>query len=457
MQFGLRKRNAPEGFYSEKSQEKRNEVARSRVEFTLQSKRRRRSETEPEELQLDVDALMRDLGFDYSTKMTSVLPKMPKKLQWSPVKSPITERAKAPRGWTLDEPDLRDDELDAQIKRCKERIRGNIMAHAYEFKLKELMEQAKERDAMMAKYPGFEWAVVQRLNELDQILRWLQSESKYNLVSTVRAVAAAYKSSTLAWSYGFVTYWSKGVQLCQPRPFNWEEFHYINELHEGHTAFWVEGLWEPGPQNLAAAAARPFGTNPGRWTIPIEVSLRIPARLGSAPYSDFEFEMKDDTGADMMKICEPDLTYLQSLDPTPGGAPNDLPPLMGAKTFWMANGLSHAYIIRSMQANIFDPQSNDYLGRTWDSVPAIIAPPTEKTRLNGPWLRKKFYVASSPESKRLWVYNYNPSINNRNHPHKIITATRAQIDAPFPPDSSIEPIANFPGLDPNIASGVPAP
>lgn len=69
------------------------------------------------------------------------------------------------------------------------------------------------------------------------------------------------------------------------------------------------------------------------------------------------------------------------------------------------------------------------MASVWDSIPVIIGAPGDKIRLNGPWMRKKFYVASS-ESKRVWVYNYNPSINSRNHPQKIITATKAQIDAP---------------------------
>lgn len=90
---------------------------------------------------------------------------------------------------------------------------------------------------------GLSWPVVQRLQTLGGTLKWLQSEDdKYELVANVTNIMAAYRSGQLRWNPGLVTYWSKGVQLCQPRPFKWDEFDLINAEHAGHTGFWVEGV-----------------------------------------------------------------------------------------------------------------------------------------------------------------------------------------------------------------------
>lgn len=60
-------------------------------------------------------------------------------------------------------------------------------------------------------------------------------------LSNIEALLEAYRSRKLQWT-GLVTYWSKGEQLCQPRPFNWDEFEAINRKHHGHKNFWVEGV-----------------------------------------------------------------------------------------------------------------------------------------------------------------------------------------------------------------------
>lgn len=52
----------------------------------------------------------------------------------------------------------------------------------------------------------------------------------------------AYRSKSLPWAIGLVTYWAKGKQLCQPRPFDWDEFEAINTANEDHKSFWVEGV-----------------------------------------------------------------------------------------------------------------------------------------------------------------------------------------------------------------------
>jgi hypothetical protein len=99
--------------------------------------------------------------------------------------------------------------------------------------------------ARMDVYPKLSWPVVQRLEVLAKILEWLGKEDEkdeYQQVENVKAIIKAYKDKTLDWNPDLVTYWSKGAQLCQPRPFKMDEFMHINVQHEGHTGFWVEGV-----------------------------------------------------------------------------------------------------------------------------------------------------------------------------------------------------------------------
>jgi hypothetical protein len=94
-------------------------------------------------------------------------------------------------------------------------------------------------------YPKLSWPVVQRLEVLAKTLEWLVKEDEkdeYQQVDNVKAIIKAYKDKTLDWNPELVTYWSKGAQLCEPRPFKMDEFMHINVKYEGHTGFWVEGV-----------------------------------------------------------------------------------------------------------------------------------------------------------------------------------------------------------------------
>lgn len=99
---------------------------------------------------------------------------------------------------------------------------------------------------MASRYPdGLSWDVVQRLDTLEGILGHLrESGDEFDQSANVEALIKAYRSGQLEWT-GLVTYWSKGVQLCQPRPFDWDEFEAINRKHKGSSAFWVEGVRSP--------------------------------------------------------------------------------------------------------------------------------------------------------------------------------------------------------------------
>lgn len=86
-----------------------------------------------------------------------------------------------------------------------------------------------------------------RLDSLKAIHAFLENDGDpFQLLSNCRAVIEAYRSGQLGWNPGLVTYWSNGKQLCQPRPFDWDEFEAINAKHNGHKDFWTEPVGQ-GP------------------------------------------------------------------------------------------------------------------------------------------------------------------------------------------------------------------
>lgn len=87
--------------------------------------------------------------------------------------------------------------------------------------------------------------VIRRIHELEGMKTDLEeSLDRSKQLPNIEALLEAYRSGQLDWNSGLVTYWSKGVQICQPRPFDWDEFELINSEHEGHQGFWTEGVSE---------------------------------------------------------------------------------------------------------------------------------------------------------------------------------------------------------------------
>lgn len=85
--------------------------------------------------------------------------------------------------------------------------------------------------------------VLMRIKSLKDIYRSIRGTSDTNKqFKNVKALLKAYRQKKLGWTPGLVTYWSNGEQLCQPRPFNWDEFETISDKHNGREGFWVEGV-----------------------------------------------------------------------------------------------------------------------------------------------------------------------------------------------------------------------
>ncbi|KAJ5425036.1 hypothetical protein N7465_000106 [Penicillium sp. CMV-2018d] len=361
---------------------------------------------------LDPAALALDLNKSYEGEIPP--PTRPKRqTRWQqPAANPIMRLQHTPKGWNDQEPDLDPDDLDAQIARCRERISDNIMTRTFESRLRELLQEQKSRAAMMALQPaGLSWPVVQRLDTLQGTLEWLQKgNDEYELVANVTNIMAAYRAGQLRWIPGLVTYWSRGAQLCNPRPFRWDEFKIINAQYAGHTGFWVEGLDGPGPgAQRAEWVATPY---PGKWqcTTFMNISIQLPestivptGAFNPAPGQTSmpnSLVFVDDTGADIMQINKSDMRDLMSNNRDPNGIDPPFPPLIGTLPMLMANGASEHFICRQFEVNMYDLVNQDFFSPLWHPVQVLVYDDTftkAQGRLNGPWPRYRLYSASAPD------------------------------------------------------------
>lgn len=90
---------------------------------------------------------------------------------------------------------------------------------------------------------GLSWAVIQRIDTLKLAQTHLREQGdRYDQLKNLEAILTAYRRRKLDWNDDLVTYWSYGKQLCQPRPFRWDEFEAINSAHQGTKSFWTEGV-----------------------------------------------------------------------------------------------------------------------------------------------------------------------------------------------------------------------
>jgi hypothetical protein len=84
--------------------------------------------------------------------------------------------------------------------------------------------------------------VYERINSLRAIQKDLKKSDKTHQLPNLQAILQAYLDGKLHWTPGLITYWSNGVKLCEPRPFNWDEFEAINAAHGRGGSFWTEGV-----------------------------------------------------------------------------------------------------------------------------------------------------------------------------------------------------------------------
>ncbi|KAJ5813132.1 hypothetical protein N7447_010155 [Penicillium robsamsonii] len=161
---------------------------------------------------------------------------------WGPREVPITDQSQLPDGWSVDEPDLNEADVDGQIERCKERISEAIMPHFFQSRMETFTAIKQERMDMINSEPkGLSWEIVQRLDSLKKLERSLEDEDEDNNLSNVRALMTAYRSGKLIWDRESVSYWSNGGLIAGPKKLNIQELYSLSAKH-GPTGFWVEGV-----------------------------------------------------------------------------------------------------------------------------------------------------------------------------------------------------------------------
>ncbi|OQE36736.1 hypothetical protein PENCOP_c011G05020 [Penicillium coprophilum] len=351
---------------------------------------------------LDPAALALDLKNSYEGKLPLPAPRPERQTRWrQPATNPIERFEDTPKGWNHDEPDLDPNDLESQITRCHERISDNIMIHQFQFKLQELLRKQTYRNEMMAlEPPGLSWPVVQRLKSLRGMLEWLGSKGdEYESAANVAGLIEAYQSGKLKCNAGLVTYWSHGVQLCEPRPFRWDECDLLSAEHDGQKGFWVEGLHGPGvnQQRLQWLTHEDL-TVAARFTGNMNMCLKLhdlPGRLSRCT----ELSFIDDTGASIMQINRSDLMQLLSMNVDNQGNLPPNPTILGVSNLSFANGHASFFTCVRLEVNMWDPVTNTWLSPIWHPVPVVLyddifGPP--ELRLNGPWPRHRMYTASAP-------------------------------------------------------------
>ncbi|KAJ5165598.1 uncharacterized protein N7500_007428 [Penicillium coprophilum] len=291
-----------------------------------------------------ISDLLPDLATSYVGRFKLPARERPKRKAWPRQSSPLIDPDKLPSGWSMAERDLAPHDLDAQIERCHVRIKENIMPHIFEHKLKVLEIWQASRNALVESEPGnHSLEVFKRLEIPRNMEHELESSDDFNQLPNVRALLRAYRGGMLHWNQKLVSYWSKGVQLCQPRPFNWDEIEVLNAHHSGRTGFWMEGLVGPGPTYSLAVIGLSGQPPPnGTFTRMYMIAIRVP---GTRWYAELDFIY--DTRACIMSIFAGDLQNII-------GRSTAEPPIMGLNTVEMAAGRKQTGSVIELEVTILD-------------------------------------------------------------------------------------------------------
>ncbi|KAJ5618471.1 hypothetical protein N7528_006582 [Penicillium herquei] len=326
-----------------------------------------------------------DLHVSYVDKVKIPVIKRGNKQIWPSIgDKPTNDRSKAPPGWNDKEPDLDPEDYDAQIQRCDERIQEGIMPLIFEWKKEEFQNLKAYRDKLFEGLEGYSRDTAERIICLEKMVEDLQQPDKdyFEQISNAWAILQAYRSRRIEWIEGLVTYWSKGKQISEPRPFIMQEFTLINLKHEGDKSFWVEG---------------------NNW------SIRIP---GMTEHHDIE--VMDDSGCDTLCIFRRDLVNSQKLhQQTHNTRRFPRIKLAGTTPLTVADGNTRTEAMAFVEVNIKD-ENGDFM-TTWDEILCVVTDPPPHLytpRLSGHWLRYKLYTAGAPYTGEVRVPGVRPPAEN---------------------------------------------
>ncbi|KAJ5497512.1 hypothetical protein N7463_009499 [Penicillium fimorum] len=306
--------------------------------------------------------LARGANFSFSEPSEQV---RPSRKVWGPREVPIITQSELPDGWSVDEPDLNEADIDGQIERCKERISEGIMPDFFESRMETFMAIKKDRmDMINFERKGLSWEIVQRLDSLKKLEQILGRKDDDDNLSNVKALMAAYRSGDLGWDRDLVSYWLNGKRLTGPKKLNIQELYSLSTEH-GPKGFWVEGIW---------------------------ISLRNPITQGTNTMATtMTFDFLEDTGASSMRIFNDDKNQIERLS----GAHV---PVVGQGMKQTASGPVPVQNV-ILQANVmYNGQS---LLPYWVDIKASVTPGRRGPsgdRLAGVWIHHLLFILSMPDN-----------------------------------------------------------
>ncbi|KAJ5580244.1 uncharacterized protein N7459_006229 [Penicillium hispanicum] len=362
-------------------------------------------------IKVDVKDLDLEKSYVSEWKPTRIVRPPKKRWQWFE-NEPLYDYSKAPKDWTCFDDDLDPDDIDGHILRCHERIQDNIMPSIFQHRLIEYEDERTRRREMMSKEPeGLSWESVQRLDHLKLIEEYYEDKDDTKQLANIRGVMQAYRSKRLAWTQELVTYWASGVQLCQPRPFDWDEFEAIyDDQMEKNASFWTEGIGSPEPSLMLTSIT----LNPtfNGFLTPVRLACRLP---GYPWWCEFEFVY--DTGATVMMLYAQDLTMMRGPYAPPAYPEARTPGAMGLGA---AYGPGKVMRVVEIEVTILD--SSRRRMTSWTRVTTAVRSgsvrgPRGGIRLDGPFLRRALFTGTAPDGLgRTVLSNVKsmPSIQARN-------------------------------------------
>ncbi|KAJ6031250.1 hypothetical protein N7540_001982 [Penicillium herquei] len=389
-----------------------------------------------------------------------------KKKLWTRQDPPVLKREDIPSEWDWTEADydLDPNDYDAQVERCHERIKDGILPVLFEHRLVEVTELKEKRDKLLAKYPGKSLNVAYRLETLKECLDFIKKNSdvdtKYKQRKNVEALIKAYKSGKIDWNPQLVTYWSHGKQICQPRPFDWDEFLFANEKHEGWEGFWVEGYNQPQPKSFYFTSAFFPGNNEHVQTR-VNQLVRLPGTD-----SHVEFDFADDTGSSDMTLAARDIDTVVSFC---GGTRR--PPAMGMSSGYLADGSVTTQYFVALEVTLENMRQPSNWRRAlsarrpghhilphWTLVQTAIQNNHNAPRLVGPWLRDQLFVLSIPDGQRnLHIFDEAAGLSRRHFAQDIQRAGSITQRATRPLTPALTGLKALPkGMNPRNWPGAPA-
>ncbi|KAJ5152026.1 hypothetical protein N7492_010321 [Penicillium capsulatum] len=309
---------------------------------------------------------------------------------WPKQTPPITNPADIPEelGWNANDLDLDEDDILANIERCRERIETGILPRLFQKKLEIYMKRKQEMDEMIASEPaGLSWEVVQRLDSLKFIERRLLEKGEGEAeLPNIRAIMKAYRTRQLEWT-GEITYWSNGRMVGGRADWDPDDCLAVANREGSGRGFWLEGVDGPGPTNKLLHQSIPPQTRRGMHHF-VNFEVRIP---GSKSGKQVQINFFDDTGASHASIWEDDLTVIKEADGT-GIDPRP----MGIIKCSTGNGEVEERTV------MLEMRIGGTKGRftRWVRVLCTINPGRKQcpVRLSGSWWRHMLYTAHIPDN-----------------------------------------------------------